>query len=46
MARAEARAYYFAFYVIEHYIDGSYRYSGLADFARYFLRKHRAGARQ
>ena len=23
------RAYYFAFYVIEHYIDGSFRYSGL-----------------
>jgi len=26
---AFARAYYFAFYVIEHYIDGSFRYSGL-----------------
>ncbi|MGQ0635904.1 MAG: hypothetical protein ACT4QC_14930 [Planctomycetaceae bacterium] len=24
-----ARAYYFAFYVIEHYIDPEYRYSGL-----------------
>ena len=27
-----ARAYYFAFYVIEHYIDGEYRYAGLGDF--------------
>ena len=24
-----ARAYYFAFYVIEHYIDPSYRFSGV-----------------
>ncbi len=23
------RAYYFAFYVIEHYIDGTYKYAGL-----------------
>ena len=27
-----ARAYYFAFYVIEHYVDGSYRFAGLGDF--------------
>lgn len=26
---AFARAYYFAFYVIEHYIDVSYRFAGL-----------------
>ena len=26
---AFARAYYFAFYVIEHYIDGTYRFAGL-----------------
>lgn len=26
---AFARAYYFAFYVIERYIDGSYRFAGL-----------------
>ncbi len=30
-----ARAYYFAFYVIEHYIDPSYRFAGLTAFARY-----------
>ena len=30
-----ARAYYFAFYVIEHYIDPGYRYAGLLSFARY-----------
>jgi len=28
------RAYYFAFYVIEHYIDAHQRYAGLLDFAR------------
>ena len=26
------RAYYFAFYVIEHWIDPGYRYAGLWDF--------------
>lgn len=34
---AFARAYYFAFYVIEHYVDRSYRYAGLLDFLRYAL---------
>jgi len=29
------RFYYFAFYVIEHYVDDSYRFSGLWSFARY-----------
>jgi len=38
-----ARAYYFAFYVIEHYIDGSYKYAGLIDFARYALKRSRKG---
>jgi hypothetical protein len=28
------RAYYFAFYVIEHYIDPGYKYAGLFDFVR------------
>lgn len=31
------RAYYFAFYVVEHYVDGNYRFAGLFDFARYLL---------
>ena len=31
------RAYYFAFYVIEHYVDPAYRFSGLWSFARYVL---------
>ena len=30
-----ARAYYFAFYVVEHYVDGSYKFAGLIDFLRY-----------
>jgi hypothetical protein len=35
------RAYYFAFYVIEHYVDSSYRFSGLCSFARYLLTRRR-----
>ena len=31
------RCYYFAFYVIEHYVDPSYRFSGLGSFLRYWL---------
>ncbi len=30
-----ARAYYFAFYVIEHYVDREFRFAGLAAFLRY-----------
>jgi len=30
------RCYYFAFYVIEHYVDAGYRFSGLWSFARYW----------
>jgi hypothetical protein len=30
-----ARAYYFAFYVVEHYVDPGYRFAGLWSFARY-----------
>lgn len=29
------RAYYFAFYVIQHYIDPQYRFAGLLDFVRH-----------
>jgi hypothetical protein len=29
---AFCRAYYFAFYVIEHYIDSEFKYAGLWDF--------------
>jgi O-acetyl-ADP-ribose deacetylase (regulator of RNase III) len=38
-----ARAYYFAFYVIQHYIDPSYRFSSLWAFARYVAGKRRGG---
>ena len=33
------RAYYFAFYVIEHYVDPSYRFSGLWSFCHYLFRR-------
>ena len=36
-----ARAYYFAFYVIEHYVDPSYKFAGLWAFARYVFGKRR-----
>ncbi len=32
-----ARAYYFAFYVIEHYIDPRYKFAGLGSFIRYMI---------
>lgn len=35
------RFYYFAFYVIEKYVDPSYRFSGLWSFARYLLGRSR-----
>ena len=35
------RFYYFAFYVIEHYVDPNYRFSGLISFVRYLLRRQR-----
>lgn len=36
---AFARAYYFAFYVVEHYIDPGFRYEGLFAFVRYLIRR-------
>ena len=36
---AFCRAYYFAFYVIEHYVDANYRFSGLWSFFAYCVRK-------
>lgn len=35
-----ARAYYFAFYVIGHYVDADYKFAGLIDFAKYAARRH------
>ncbi len=36
---ASCRAYYFAFYVVQHYADPEFRYSGLIDFLRYAITK-------
>ena len=38
---ASARAYYFAFYVIERYIDPSYRFAGLFSAVRYVIKRRR-----
>lgn len=40
---AFARAYYFVFYVIQHYIDDTYRFSGLWSFLEYVLYRRRKG---
>lgn len=34
-----ARFYYFAFYVIEKYVDPGYRFSGLGSFVMYLLKR-------
>jgi hypothetical protein len=40
---AFCRAYYFAFYVIEHYIDGRFKFSGLVSVAAHvFDRRNRS----
>lgn len=33
------RFYYFAFYVIQHYVDPGFKFAGLWDFARYLIRR-------
>ena len=33
------RFYYFAFYVIEHYVDPSFRFAGLGSFFAYLLKR-------
>ncbi len=34
---AFCRFYYFAFYVLQHYVDPAYRYSGILDMVRYLV---------
>ena len=36
-----ARFYYFAFYVLERYVDPTYKFAGLSSFALYFLGRRR-----
>ena len=40
---AFCRCYYFAFYVIEHYVDPNYRFAGLIDFGKYALGRQTLG---
>ena len=35
------RFYYFAFYVIEKYVDPGYKFSGLLSFLKYLLQRRR-----
>lgn len=37
-----ARFYYFLFYVIQHYVDQEYRFSGIGSFLAYLWRKRRS----
>jgi hypothetical protein len=39
---AFCRAYYFVFYVIQHFIDPNHRFAGLIDFGRYIVKRPRA----
>jgi len=39
------RFYFFAFYVLEHYVDPGYRFSGLMSFVRYVVTRKRHAAR-
>jgi hypothetical protein len=36
---AFSRFYYFAFYVLQHYADPAFRYSGMLDLVRYLIAK-------
>jgi hypothetical protein len=36
---AFSRFYYFAFYVLHHYADPTFRYSGLVDLVKYLLKR-------
>jgi hypothetical protein len=36
---AFCRAYYFAFYVLERYVDPSFRFAGLGSFVLYLVRR-------
>ena len=37
-----ARLYYFMFYVIEKYVDGAFRFSGILPFLRYLVAKRKS----
>jgi hypothetical protein len=41
---AFARFYFYAFYVVERFVDPGFRYSGLVSLAAYLARRARAGA--
>ncbi|HVR84503.1 MAG TPA: hypothetical protein VMU54_09345 [Planctomycetota bacterium] len=43
---AFSRFYYFAFYVIEHYVDPDFKFAGLGDFAIYLFRRRRRSGGQ
>lgn len=43
---AFCRAYYFAFYAIEHYVDPGFKFAGLGAFARYCLGRGRIEPRR
>ena len=40
------RAYYFAFYVIKHFVDPTYKFSGLIDFAKYSIKKGKSNLKK
>jgi hypothetical protein len=43
---AFCRAYYFAFYVLEKYLDPGFRFAGLGSFVLYLLRRRNRGCQR
>ncbi|HFU76412.1 MAG TPA: hypothetical protein ENK66_09225 [Arcobacter sp.] len=41
MVWSSARIYYFMFYVIEHYVDEAFHFSGIYDFLKYVLSREK-----
>jgi hypothetical protein len=41
-----ARFYYFCFYVVQHYVDGDFKFAGLGAFLLYLLRKRRVSTQE
>lgn len=37
------RFYYFAFYVVQHYVDENYRFAGLSSFVQYLWKQRNSG---
>ncbi|MDA1229615.1 MAG: hypothetical protein O2856_02465 [Planctomycetota bacterium] len=46
MVWSSCRFYYFAFYVIQHYVDPTYHFSGLISFLQYLWNRRKNSGKQ